>query len=158
MPFVLPLYSTLHTTYPSSSRSFLSPTSSSLLKRGSTGEIGEAAAKTASNFGTAPMAITIVSVVLLVVAIVAAMSKYNKKHPWKGADETGTKDLAGNDPDSLSNSDPAPQPAPPTSAQVAADSEGVNGSSASETIIHPEASQKQDKPEQKLRWFIGFEK
>ncbi|KAK7002184.1 hypothetical protein R3P38DRAFT_3215340 [Favolaschia claudopus] len=61
---------------------------SSVSNRGSTGEIGEAAAKTASNFGTVPMAVTIVSVVLLVLAIVAAMYKYNEKHPWKGADET----------------------------------------------------------------------
>ncbi|KAK6996832.1 hypothetical protein R3P38DRAFT_3287139 [Favolaschia claudopus] len=136
--------------------SFLSPTSSSLLNRGSTGEIGEAAAETATNFGKVPMAVTIISVMLVLLMIVAAMHKYNKKHPWKGSDVTEAKDLAENDPDSSSNSEPSSQPAPPTSAQVAADSK--RGTSASETIINPEASQKPDKTEQKLRWFIGFEK
>ncbi|KAK7026394.1 hypothetical protein R3P38DRAFT_3269353 [Favolaschia claudopus] len=122
-----------------------------------TREIGEAAAKTASNFGTVPMAVTIVSVVLLVLAIVAAMYKYNKKHPWKGGDETEAKDrdVAGSDADSRSNhTESTPPPASPTSAQLAADRE----SSPLETVINPEMSKKQEKQDQKPRWFIGFEK
>ncbi|KAK7001566.1 hypothetical protein R3P38DRAFT_3284403 [Favolaschia claudopus] len=128
----------------------------SLSNRGSTGEIGEAAAKTASNFGTVPMAVTIVSVVLLVLAIVAGMYKYNEKHSWKRADETEAKALAGNDADSPGNPEPTPPAASsPTSAQVAAEG------GASERVMNSENTEKPEKPEkqnQKLRWFIGFEK